>query len=69
MVNPSSARVSAIHVDPVVPKRPCGAIIIALPHHQAARENTDGTFENTHIYVHFKAVYTLALKQRLGKGN
>ncbi len=43
--------------------------MIVVPNHQAARENTDAAFENAHVYVHFKAVYILALKERGGKGD
>ena len=43
--------------------------MVTLAHHQAARQNAHGTFENANIYVHFKHGYTLALKQRLGEGD
>lgn len=38
-----------------------------MPHQQAARENSDAALKHTHIYVHFKAGYTLALKERFGE--
>ena len=58
-----------MHLDPVISKGARGKDIITLGHHQAAGKNTDPAFQNAHIYVHFKAVYTLALKQGLGKGD
>ncbi len=35
---------------------------------ETAGKDPDSAFENAHIYVHFKAVYTLALKKGDGKG-
>jgi octaprenyl-diphosphate synthase len=35
--------------------------------HQTPWKYTDTTFKDAHIYVHFKAVYTLALEQCLGE--
>ena len=57
-----------MHLDPVVGERARGGGVIGGRDHEPARENPDGAFEDAHVYVHFKAVYTLALKQRLGKG-
>lgn len=58
-----------MHLNAIIRQRACGGGIITLGHHEAAGENTDAAFEDAHIYVHFKAVYTLALKQGLGKGD
>ncbi len=58
---------AVINLDPVVPQGADGIGEIIGAHHQAAWENTYAAFQNAHIYVHFKAVYTLALKQGLGE--
>jgi hypothetical protein len=57
-----------IDVQPVVPQCLCSRVIICLDDHKPARENSYAAFQHAHIYVHFKHGYTLALKQRLGKG-
>ena len=57
-----------MHLDAVVAQRDCGLVPIILMNHQAPWKDTDAALQNAHVYVHFKAVYTLALKQRLGKG-
>ena len=41
--------------------------MVTLAHHQAARQDAHGPIEDADIYVHFKAVYTLSLKERLGE--
>ena len=61
--------VSAIGGNPIVLQRALGPCVISFAHHQPAREYAYSALEDAHIYVHFKAVYTLALKQCLGKGN
>jgi len=60
---------AVVHVDAIVAQGRGGIVPIVGMHHQAAGENADAALEDAHIYVHFKAVYTLALKQRLGKGD
>ena len=58
-----------MHVQPIVPQGGGRVLPIVGMHHQAPRKYADTTLEDAHIYVHFKAVYTLALKQRLSEGN
>ena len=53
--------------DPVVQKGSACLWIVITGNHQPAWENTDATFQHANIYVHFKAVYILALKQGFGK--
>ena len=36
---------------------------VAFQHHDTTWQNAYRSFQNAHVYVHFKAVYTLALKQ------
>lgn len=43
--------------------------MIGLAHHDAARQNADRSFEDAHVYVHFKAVYILTLQQGVGIGD
>ena len=58
-----------MHLYPVVAQGAGGIGEIIGVNHQAAGENANTTFQNAHIYVHFKAVYTLALKQGLGESD
>ena len=37
--------------------------------HQAARQDSDRAFQNTHVDVHLKAVYILALKESRREGD
>jgi len=37
-----------------------GFVQIISPHHQTARQYADRSFKDAHVYVHFKAVYTLS---------
>ena len=55
--------------DLIVPQHDQRRIIIIRVHQQTAGENTDPTFQNAHIYVHFEAVYILPLKKGLSKGD
>lgn len=55
-------------LDAVVAHCPRRRVPIALAHHQTPGENADPALQNAHVYVHFKASYTLALKQGLGEG-
>ena len=56
-----------MHVDPVIAQGTGCIGVIILTHHQAARKYADPAFKDAHIYVHFKAGYTLTLKQGLSK--
>lgn len=58
-----------MHVDSIIAQGAGGIVEIIWMHHQAAWKNTDSALKNAHVYVHFKAVYTLALKQGLSKGD
>jgi hypothetical protein len=59
----------AENLDPVIAHGTGGRIEISGMYHQAAWEYADAALHHAHIYVHFKAVYTLALKQGLGEGD
>lgn len=54
--------------DVIVPHHPHCCIVIVASNQEAARENSDASFEDAHIYVHFKAVYTLSVKESCSKG-
>lgn len=56
-------------MNPIVGHYTGRCIEIIRRHHQPPREQTYAPFQHAHIYVHFKAVYTLALKQGFCKGN
>ena len=43
--------------------------MIAVRDHHPARQNADGPFQRAHVYVEGKDLYTLALKERGGKGD
>ncbi len=43
--------------------------MILWPNHDAARQDTDRSFEDAHVDVHFEHVYILAAEQGGGKGD
>jgi len=58
-----------MHLNAVVAQRFCCIVPVIGAHHQAPWKYTDSALQNAHVYVHFKAVYTLALKQGLSEGD
>ena len=44
-----------------------GVVQFVRAHHKTAWQNTNRAFKNAHIYVQFKAVYTLVLKHGAGE--
>jgi len=67
-VRPGAGGLSS-EVDVIVAQRALGACVVIVPHHDPPRQNANAAFEDAHIYVHLKAVYTLAVQKGLGKGD
>ncbi len=43
--------------------------MVAVGHHQAARQNADAAFKDAHVDVHLKHPYILAFEKGRGKGD
>lgn len=43
--------------------------MVAVGHHDPSGQNADRSFEDTHMDVHFKAFYILAVEERFGEGD
>lgn len=52
---------SAANVHAAQPQQRAGGVQFIGAHHQAAGENPDRPLKDTHVYVQFKAGYTLFL--------
>src|SRR6056297_205615 len=66
-VRSSGANGSFLKCDPVFAQHAPCLIKLIRPHHEPARQDADGAFEDAHIYVQFKAGYTLVLKNGAGE--
>jgi len=51
-----------MHLNAIVTQCARGIVPIVRVHHEAAWKDADPALQNAHIYVHFEAVYTFALK-------
>ena len=54
---------------PIVQQHRAGAKVIFIRHHQPAWQKAHVALKCVHVDVQMKAVYTLAVKQDLRKGN
>jgi len=60
---------STLRIEVVVGQDRLGAEVICIDHHQPSGQDTDRPFQDAHMDVHFKALYTLAAEERGRESN